>query len=90
MSVVQFGFVCNDSSVSVVNRLWDGERGIGVQFPARRRGCILFHNAHTGSGSHPVPYVMGARLVNLTTHFNGSTILGMRNDITAAPVPHPL
>jgi len=86
MSVVQSGSILNDSSVSVVNRLWGGERGIKVQFPATR-SFILFHNAQTDCGCHPASYLMGARLVNLTTHIHGSTNLGMRNDITPAPFP---
>jgi len=87
LSVVEFGFILNDSSVSVVNRLWDGERGIEVQFPAGRRGYTLFPNAKTGSVSNPAPYLMGARLVKLTAHFHGSSDLGMRKDITPPPPP---
>jgi hypothetical protein len=90
LSVVQSGSIFNDSSVCVVNRLWDGERGTGVQFPARRKSfIILFHNAQTGSGSHPAHYLMGARLANLTTHFHGGTTLGMRYNITPATPPTP-
>jgi ribosomal protein S8E len=54
LSVVQSGFILNDSSVSVVNRLLDEERGIGVQFPARR-SFILFHKAQIGSVSTQPP-----------------------------------